>query len=570
MRTTASTIFAVLLCTTSPCDLWAQAPPPPPPPMPMQPRDAAQQKTGTARLAGRVTSIDTARPIRRAVVRASGPELREGKSVSTDADGKWDLRDIPAGRFSISVTKGGYVSLSYGQQRPFEAGKQVDVADGQVIEKLDVALPRGSAITGRVVDEFGEPVTNARVAPMRYRYTGGQRRLVNMGIGDTTDDLGQFRLHGLAPGDYYVSAQPTGFTFVGNSVDRTGYGQTFYPGTLSPGEATKVTLAVGQEAQNIVIALTPTRVATLAGTATSSQGKPIPTGMILVREASGSGMSIFMPGMVRDGAWSISGVTPGTYTLTLQHIQAMEQIAMTGTTSGINPAESVMEQITVTGDDMRGIALVTAPGATVRGQIRFEGAPAPSTVPSGSGIQSYPVDDPMPTLFSGARMKPDWSFEILGLFGRRVLRPTGLPTGWTLKSITVEGTDITDTGMDFRSGQEVSGLEVVVTQSAAEVSGTVQTTKGTDVSDYVVVVFPPESERWGWQSRFVRVGRPDQTGRFVITGLPPATYLAVALEYLEPGEETNPDFLERLKSLGSSFRLAEGEKKPLTLKLSAQ
>ena len=572
MRSRTVTIVAVVLFTASRCELWAQLPPPPPPPAPaQQPRDAAQQKTGTARLSGRVTSLDTGRPIRRAVVRAFGPELRDGKSVSTDAEGRWELREIPAGRFGISVTKGGYVSLSYGQQRPFEAGKQVDVADGQVVEKLDVALPRGSAISGRVVDEFGEPVTNARVAPMRYRFTGGQRRLQNMGAGDTTDDLGQFRLHGLAPGDYYVSAQPTGFTFVGDSVDRTGYGQTFYPGTLSPGEATKVTLAVGQEAQNIVVSLTPTRVATLSRTATTSQGKPIPTGMILVRETSTTtGMSIFLPAMVRDGAWTVSGVTPGTYTLTLQNISGLEELAVTGGLGNLRVPESAIEQVTVTGDDMRGIALVTAPGATLRGQVRFEGGPAPATVPSGVGIQGLPTDDPVPGLFSRATIKPDWSFELQGLFGRRVLRPIGFPPGWTLKSITVEGADITDAGMDFRTGQDLSSVEVVVTRTAAEISGTVQTAKGTSVTDYVVVVFPPDSERWGWQSRFVRVGRPDQTGRFVITGLPAASYLAVALEYLEAGEETNPDFLERLKTVGTAIRLDEAEKKTITLKLSAQ
>ena len=101
-------------------------------------------EAGTARLSGRVTALDTGRPLRRATVRLmGGSELREGKSVSTDADGRWELREIPAGRFTISVIKGGYISLAYGQQRPFEAGKTIELADGQVAEKIDLALPRG-------------------------------------------------------------------------------------------------------------------------------------------------------------------------------------------------------------------------------------------------------------------------------------------------------------------------------------------------------------------------------------------------------------------------------------------
>ena len=68
----------------------------------------------------------------------------------------------------------------------------------------------------------------------------------------------------------------------------------------------------------------------------------------------------------------------------------------------------------------------------------------------------------------------------------------------------------------------------------------------------------------------MKVARPDQTGRFVIPGLPAASYLAVALEYLEPGQESDPEFLERLKGLGTSVRVGEGEKKTVTLKISGQ
>jgi hypothetical protein len=166
-------------------------------------------------------------------------------------------------------------------------------------------------------------------------------------------------------------------------------------------------------------------------------------------------------------------------------------------------------------------------------------------------------------------IKPDWTFELTGLTGKRMIRINGLP-GWTLKSVTVDGTDVTDTGLDVKPGDSVSGVEVLVTRETTELSGTVQNAKGTSITDYVAVIFAGESSRWGYQSRYVRVARPDQTGRFVISGLPPGSYLAVALDYAEPGQETDREFLEGLKQQATTIRLEDAEKKAVTLKLSSR
>ncbi|HVL68168.1 MAG TPA: carboxypeptidase-like regulatory domain-containing protein [Vicinamibacterales bacterium] len=560
-------LAAILVSALLVHDLSAQGPPPPPmPPMPQgQGRDPAQQapqKTGTARLSGRVTALDTGRPIRRAVVRLTAPELRDGRSVSTDADGRWELRDLPAGRYALMVTKGGYVNLQYGQLRPFESGKTIELGDGQALEKLDVALPRGGAITGRVLDEFGEPVANARVGALRHRFVQGQRRLFAVGAGDSTDDLGTFRLHGLPPGDYLVSAQPNVFTFLGTSEDRTGYSQTYFPGTLDPSQAQRITVGIGQEVSNLVIPLTPTRVAIVSGTATTSEGKPVTMGSLFARPVGAGEMGILTPAIVRDGTWTLSNVAPGSYQLVLQYNPATFGGSAGGT-------EMASLELTVAGEDITGIALVTSPGGIARGRIRFEGANPPATIPSGVFIQGVVPDDPMAFSVSSTQARPDGTFEIRGLLGRRIIRATP-PPGWVLKAVTYEGTDITDTGVDVAADQELAGFEIVFTQDAPELSGTVQNAKGAAVGDYVVVLFAPEREKWGWQTRFVRVARPDQTGRFTIRGVVPGSYLAVALEYLEPGEEGNPEFLESVRSLGAAVRVADGEKKQITLKLSAQ
>src|SRR5204863_3182580 len=122
------------------------------------PRDSMAQPTGTAVLRGRIVGGEGGGPLRHAVVRLSGIDMREGKMAMTDEQGKWEIHDLPAGRFNLSASKAGYVSLDYGQRRPFEQGRPIELADGQVVDNVNFNLPRGSVIAGRINDEYGDPV----------------------------------------------------------------------------------------------------------------------------------------------------------------------------------------------------------------------------------------------------------------------------------------------------------------------------------------------------------------------------------------------------------------------------
>ena len=167
-----------------------------------------------------------------------------------------------------------------------------------------------------------------------------------------------------------------------------------------------------------------------------------------------------------------------------------------------------------------------------------------------------------------ARVKDDWTFETSGLFERRRFRVNTPPSGWFLKSVTHEGTDITDSGLDFKEGQQTGGIEIVLTQRAAEIAGSVQDAQARPVTDYVVVAYAADTTKWGFQSRFVRSTRPNQDGRFSMKGLPPEDYLVIALEYLEAGEESDPEQLEKWKNAATRVSLKDGEQKVLPLKLS--
>ncbi len=173
-----------------------------------QARDAIQAPViGTAMILGQVVSGDAGTPVRRARVNLSGAELRGQRSAVTDDEGRFVFTQLPAGRYTITATKAGHVTIAYGAKSPGRAGTPIQLADGQKLESKAMALPKGGVVTGVVLDEYGEPAPGTPVRALRTVMRTGEKRLESAGT-DTTDDRGMYRIYGLQPGDYIVSAQP--------------------------------------------------------------------------------------------------------------------------------------------------------------------------------------------------------------------------------------------------------------------------------------------------------------------------------------------------------------------------
>jgi len=163
-------------------------------------------------------------------------------------------------------------------------------------------------------------------------------------------------------------------------------------------------------------------------------------------------------------------------------------------------------------------------------------------------------------------VREDWTFEMPGVWGKFMIRGM-TPPGWYLKSVMLNGTDIIDTPIEVKPGEVLNDVEVTLAQEMASLTGTVTTAKGQPTSDYVVVLFAQDASKWGMMTRFVQSVRPDQSGKFRVKGLPAGDYLAVALEYLEPGEESDPEVLERLRPQATAVAIGEAEAKTLNLKI---
>jgi protocatechuate 3,4-dioxygenase beta subunit len=530
-----------------------------------QPNAAADQPPGTATLRGRVFAADTGQALRKAQVRilqqmeapAAGPVIlaRENRLATTDAQGVYEFKELRAGRYMITASKGSYVQLQYGQTRPTEPGKPIQILDNQTIERVDFSLPRGGVITGRILDEFGEPLSDVQVAPQRFQYAQGQRRLVPAGRFTSTDDLGEFRIFGIAPGQYYLQATWRAQNPMGpNNDERTGYAPMFFPGTLDVAQAQRLTIAVGTEVSDVVMTMKPVKAIRVTGTVVDSQGRPM-SGMLMFTQSSGFGFTN-MAAMIRpDSTFNLNGVAPGDYVLRAQQMG--------------NPQESevAIARITVGTEDVTDLRLVAAKPTIVRGRVIVDPA-AMSSLPPRLTLSATPVQ-PMPMMgMAPAPVQEDMTFELKSAPGVYRLNLATAGMGWTIRSVRLNATDVTDAGFEIKGSQEIGGLEVELTNKLTTISGLVTNARGDALKDYSTIVFAQDSARWTGNTRYMSVGRPDQDGRFKISGLPPGDYYIIALDRLDTGEAGDPEFLERIRTKASRLSLDEGETKTLDLKIN--
>jgi len=219
--------------------------------------------------------------------------------------------------------------------------------------------------------------------------------------------------------------------------------------------------------------------------------------------------------------------------------------------------EQVGMPIVVSGDDISGITLVTRKGAVLSGAfVTDTGVSAP--LPGNRRVIQRSADGAggmNMTLGTGSGR----SFQLVGMAGPFRL-DVELPEGWTVKALMLDGRDVTDEVIDLRG--ENATLQVILSDRPSSVLGTA-TLRG-EPSDVDVVVFPEDATKWTYPSRYVRAARADRQGQFRITNLPPGErYLAAALDYLEDGEQHDPQFLERLRGRATSFSLSEGQQRAI-------
>jgi len=500
---------------------------------------------GTATIRGHILRADGP-PIVHAEVRLVAPDKPGDARVTlTDDAGRFDFDALPAGRYTITANKTGFVSREFGQERAFEPGQPVQIRTGETRERVDIVLPRHGAITGRVVDENGDPVEGITISVKEIRSVGGRRRLATVSgvTARQTNELGRYRVYGLQPGDYVISAE----VVQAGTDDVRGFPMTYFPGTINSEQAQQIHIGWSDEVSNIDFALAPVRTASITGRTLTSSGELFQAGVQMRASWRSTGAIAEAVGARAqpDGGFEFVNVPPGEYV-----IQAFKG------------SEIGWQLVTVGGADVTDLTVATLPGSTISGRVLFEGGDPPPA--RAMEIVPAPADPDQTPFFgapSGADIHEDWTFELTDVIGPARLRVSRVPSGWALARVIVNGLDATDAVMPFgTSDQSVRDVQIVLTNQLTRLSGNV-----TDARR-AVIAFTEDRDRWYQGSRFLAAVKTTPAGLFSITGVPAGSYFVIAVDRLPDDDGwQEAAFLAPLASRATRVTLADGQARTLTL-----
>lgn len=495
---------------------------------------------------GVVLKAGTGEPLKKATVEMwQEGEPSQVRDAATDGSGHFELKNLDPGQYRLSVQRNGYVRQEYGQAKPEGPGSYLTLSPGQKFSDITIQLIQAAAITGHVYDEDGEPVQGAQVSTLRYVYGNGQRELAHSG-GARTNDLGEFRIYGLAPGQYVVEANKQPRLFAVLKAEQ-GYVPIYYPGVPDVARAAPIAVRAGEEFSSADITLQTTHTVAVRGHVIGgvSGGPALHAQVYIVSQGTTTaGSHVTSQSFVNDprGVFELRDVAPGAYFLYAFLYEG-------------GRGEFARQPIEVADADLDGITLTVAPGVNIKGRLRVEGQ-------LGSSVGSFQVSlsPKNARLFLGGMpsdtVKPSGNFLLKNTFDDEYeISVEGLPGNYFLKSARLDGVDALTAGVTIDTKQTPGLLDIVVSPNGARIDGVVSRDQQPFQGASVTLV--PDPPHRG-EKRLFKSTTTDQLGHFVLQGIPPGDYKVFAWENIDPGTYGSSDFLQPFENLGESIHITEG------------
>jgi hypothetical protein len=513
---------------------------------PAPPSQTPAPATGTAQIAGTIKNSSDDAALPRARVSATSDALPGPRVALSGPDGKYSLGELPAGSYTIAVARSGFAPQTHATGRSTTPAPIVVTAGQQVV--VDFALVPSGFIAGRILDEDGTPFAGAIVDALVTRSENGTDRLRSVAMSQT-DDRGEFRLFGLVPGQYYISASDPAFRSVSTPKGLQSYAPTYYPGVSLPDQARTVAVSGTGEPPRVEFRLKIVPPARVSGRLVASDGKEMFSAAIIMSPVEGEGAPIAPPedpSLLPDGTFHFGQVVPGQY-----------QIRARGQTDAAGAALFAVYALTIQGTDVTNVQMVLRPGGMLDGRLIVESRKGTKAPPLPTIRVRAPFIDG--NSFGDAltgTVQPDGTFALRGLMkGAHQLVLDGLRPPWVVKSVLFRGTNITDQQFDVTEQEQFREVRITITDAGSEVSGVVQDARRLPVANTGVLVFPRAALFWMRTNRRMRVAYTDREGRFTIPGLPAGEYLAVASLAVDESDLGRRDRLSAWEPLATAFAL---------------
>jgi hypothetical protein len=464
------------------------------------------------------------------------------KIADTSADGTFRFDQLPAGRFFLNAQREGYAGI---RQPP----SMVDLAGSEKKTGVICKLQPGAVVTGRVLDEAGEPFVGAQVSILRQDVLRGKARFLPMNSA-VTDDRGQYRIHSVAPGRYRLAASAGHTGRFGPSTSAVTYGMTYYPNTRDAQSAQSVRLSPGQEL-DADFRIEPS-------SSTHIQGRIIGVGegqhgfhiQAQPLDSSEMHMAGFHSEMNPEGVFTVRGLPPGKYLLAATLMQAERPLVGT-------------QIVDTRGGSVEGIVVELSRGVELSGKVRVDSGEMPPgmrvmIVPSGIGAMTGPPPQPVEVgadgAFKFAEVMPGiWDVQV-----------APLPPGGYLKSVTFGGVDVFGKELEI-SGAAPAPLAIVVSPKGAAVEGTIS---GAEESPHCLVMALPEDGP-RFLSGMQMMSGAAAGGKFRLAGLRPGSYRLLAISPQDTQRVHDPDVFKELESLLPLVKVEEGSQVTQDVKVIA-
>lgn len=534
---------------------------------------------GTASISGTVVAADDNHPLGLANVVVIGALTGTLKITTTDRNGQFSFTKLAADRYVVAASKPPYIGAVAGARRAARPGTPIVVASDQKISGVKVALPRGAVVAGTILDDRGKPLQNATVVLRQWKMQGDERVLASP-VGTTaasTDAAGRYRLYGIPPGEYLVSAtRPISApvrTVTDKEVDQLLNGQpvdltidrtvravpSYFPGTPRPLEATPIIVNSGDQRLGIDFRVEFVRAARVEGFIVGPDGQPVTTPNMRVIMATNGGSA------------SVTSETPGGRFVFPLAAPGPQVITVTSGTPA-NPLVGLATVDTSNGDQV-GIQLTLRPASSIAGRIIFDGSNASAAgrvVSVGSFGRGASFGPGVSAASDTGEFKMDRVLPGRYLIGSTLGGSTTDSATWALKSVVADDKDITDRVLDI--GVEPAPKNIVVTYTSEwqQLTGKLSHSSGATATDETMIVFPADRAYWYQGSRRIATSRPASDGLFSFGGpgpttLPPGEYLLAAVTDLGRDEQFDPSFLAVLVQAAAPVTIGAGEKKVLDL-----